>query len=216
MIVETGEQLGALPADVFGGLALRGGRAARRRGCRVGRRSSQLGPPSARHACAARGRSVGSAGSAASRTNSRRGRDRAHAFLHETLESERVGVAAGRVKRIAGLQQAEEAARPGPPSRLRPETRRLNLSVCGRDRGHGWAGCPRAEAPGAKDGRGRAERDLEAFEELAHGGLVGGEQAGRLRREFEVQIADRPADAGGGGGRDVEGNLDDGLLRIGG
>ena len=67
------------------------------------------------------------------------------------------------------------------------------------------------KAAGAENGGRWGERDLQAVEELAHGGFVGSEQARGFGLELEVEIADGPADAGGGGGRDVEGDFDDGL-----
>jgi hypothetical protein len=67
------------------------------------------------------------------------------------------------------------------------------------------------EAAGAENGGGLFERDFQAVEELSHGGFVGGEEARGLGLEFEVQIADGPADAGGGRRCDVEGDFDNGL-----
>ena len=74
-------------------------------------------------------------------------------------------------------------------------------------RGLGAAG----KAAGAKNGGRWGEGDLEAMEELAHGGLVRSEEARWLGLQFEVKIADGPADASGRRGCDIEGDCDDGL-----
>jgi hypothetical protein len=67
------------------------------------------------------------------------------------------------------------------------------------------------ETAGAKNGGGRFERDLQAIEELAHGGLVWRKEARGLGLEFEMEIADGPTEAGGGRRRDIERDCDDGL-----
>src|SRR5438132_21417 len=67
------------------------------------------------------------------------------------------------------------------------------------------------EAAWAED-RGRLfERYFQPLQQLTHGWLVGREQARRLSLQFQVQIADRPADAGRGGRRHLERYLHDGL-----
>lgn len=77
-------------------------------------------------------------------------------------------------------------------------------------RGLGAAG----KAAGAENGRRWGKGDLQPVEELADGGLVRSKEARRLGLQFEVEIADGPADAGGRGGREVEGDLDDGLGKL--
>ena len=85
-------------------------------------------------------------------------------------------------------------------------TRSTLMFVAGTEvmRSGGAAG----EAAGTEDrGRGLI-RDLQTVEELPHGWLVGSEETRRFGLEFEVQVADGPADTGGGRGRDGEGNFE--------
>jgi hypothetical protein len=53
--------------------------------------------------------------------------------------------------------------------------------------------------------------DAEPIQGLAQSGIIGSEQARRLRLYGKMEIADRPADEGGGRGGDIERNLQDGL-----
>ena len=56
-----------------------------------------------------------------------------------------------------------------------------------------------SEAAWAEDGVGGEERDFESLEQLANGGFIGGDELGGFGGKLEVEIADGPADAGGGG-----------------
>lgn len=67
------------------------------------------------------------------------------------------------------------------------------------------------ETAGAENGGCLFERDLQAIEELAHGGFVGGEEARGFGLQFKVKITDGPADPSSGRGGDVEGDFYDTL-----
>src|SRR5687767_3667518 len=64
------------------------------------------------------------------------------------------------------------------------------------------------EAAGAKDRVGLPIGNFQPLEERANGGLVWRKESGGFGGEFEMQISDRPANAGCGGGRDLERDFD--------
>ena len=73
---------------------------------------------------------------------------------------------------------------------------------------------PAAEPAGTEDCGGGLVRHFQAIEQIANGRFVGGDQPGGFGGELEMKIADRPADPGRGGGREVERDFDDGFFGL--